>query len=82
MQGTDYKQHHKQQSLDELSTPLWEVTYCVLDLETTGGSATTCEITEIGAVKYRGGEPAGTFQTLVNPGCEIPPTITILTGIT
>ncbi len=76
------QQQSRQQSLDELSTPLWEVTYCVLDLETTGGSAATCEITEIGAVKYRGGEPAGTFQTLVNPGCEIPPTITILTGIT
>lgn len=71
-----------QQSLDDLSTPLWEVTYCVLDLETTGGSAASCEITEIGAVKYRGGELIGTFQTLVNPGAVIPPTITILTGIT
>ena len=71
-----------QASFDDLSTPLWEVTYCVLDLETTGGSAANCEITEIGAVKYRGGELVGRFQTLVNPGCEIPPTITVLTGIT
>ncbi|MFM8383308.1 MAG: DEDD exonuclease domain-containing protein, partial [Actinomycetota bacterium] len=37
---------------------------------------------EIGAAKYRGGECIGTFQTLVNPGCPIPPFITILTGIT
>lgn len=33
-------------------------------------------------MKYRGGECLGTFQTLVNPGCAIPPFITILTGIT
>ncbi len=71
-----------QASFDDLSAPLWEVTFCVLDLETTGGSAASCEITEIGAVKYRGGEVVGRFQTLVNPGCEIPPTITVLTGIT
>jgi DNA polymerase-3 subunit epsilon len=71
-----------QQSLDDLGSPLFEVTFCVLDLETTGGSAADCEITEIGAVKYRGGEVVGTFATLVNPGIGIPPFITILTGIT
>lgn len=69
-------------ALDDLGVPLHDVTFCVLDLETTGGSANTCEITEIGAVKYRGGEVMGTFQTLVNPGTGIPPFITILTGIT
>ena len=73
---------HVQQSLDDLGAPLDEVTFCVLDLETTGGSAANCYITEIGAVKVRGGEALGTFQTLVNPGCAIPPTITVLTGIT
>ncbi len=56
--------------------------FCILDLETTGGSPASCEITEIGAVKYRGGEPDGSFQTLVDPGTAIPPFITILTGIT
>ena len=71
-----------QLSLDDLGTPLSEVTFCVIDLETTGGSADLCGITEIGAVKLRGGECIGTFQTLVNPGCAIPPEITILTGIT
>lgn len=71
-----------QPSFDDLSTPLFDVTFCVLDLETTGGSAAQCEITEIGAVKYRGGELVGTFQTLVDPGLAIPPSITILTGIT
>ena len=71
-----------QPSFDELSTPLYAVTFCVLDLETTGGSPNDCEITEIGAVKYRGGELLGSFQTLVDPGLPIPPSITILTGIT
>lgn len=71
-----------QPSFDDLSTPLYDVTFCVLDLETTGGSPKTCEITEIGAVKYRSGERLGIYQTLVDPGAAIPPSITILTGIT
>lgn len=71
-----------QQSFDDLGTPLHEVTFCVLDLETTGGSPADCAITEIGAVKVRGGEVIGTFRTLVNPGAEIPPSIVLLTGIT
>lgn len=54
----------------------------VVDLETTGASPATCEITEVGAVKLRGGECLGRFQTLVNPGVAIPPEITYLTGIT
>lgn len=71
-----------QPSFDDLSVPLFDVTFCVLDLETTGGSPADCEITEIGAVKYRSGELVGTYQTLVDPGLPIPPSITILTGIT
>lgn len=71
-----------QPSFDDLSTPLFDVTFCVLDLETTGGSPRDCAITEIGAVKYQGGRLLGTFQTLVDPGLPIPPFITILTGIT
>ena len=71
-----------QQSLEDLGTPLHEVTFCVLDFETTGGRRNTDMITEIGAVKYRGGEELGTFQTLIDPGCSVPPEITVLTGIT
>ena len=71
-----------QPSFDDLSKPLFDVTFCVLDLETTGGSPRDCAITEIGAVKYRGGDLLGTFQTLVDPGLPIPPMITVLTGIT
>ena len=54
----------------------------MFDLETTGGKAADGGITEIGAVKLRGGECVGTYQTLVNPGRAIPPEITVLTGIT
>lgn len=62
-------------------TPLHEVTFCCIDLETTGGSPRTCAITEVGAVRYRGGERVGTFHTLVNPGEPIPRFITHLTGL-
>ncbi|KRF36297.1 DEDD exonuclease domain-containing protein [Nocardioides sp. Soil805] len=72
-----------QRSFDELGRPLRDVTFCVVDLETTGGSAAGGSmITEIGAVKVRAGEVLGEFQTLVNPRSEIPPFIAVLTGIT
>jgi DNA polymerase-3 subunit epsilon len=71
-----------QRSFDDLGSALVDTEFCVFDLETTGGSPEQCRITEIGAVKVRGGELVGEFATLVNPGVPIPPTITYLTGIT
>jgi DNA polymerase III subunit epsilon len=71
-----------QGTLDELGTPLADVTFVVVDLETTGGSPLTCAITEIGAVKVRGGQVLGELSTLVNPGRPIPAFISLLTGIT
>ncbi|HEX2193187.1 MAG TPA: DEDD exonuclease domain-containing protein [Acidimicrobiales bacterium] len=71
-----------QRSFDDLGTPLHSVTFCVVDLETTGAAPATCAITEVGAVRVRGGECLGTFSTLVNPGVPIPPEIVVLTGIT
>lgn len=71
-----------QPSFDDLGTPLCDVTFCVIDLETTGSRVADSSITEIGAVRLRGGECLGTLQTLVNPGRAIPPTVTVLTGIT
>ena len=50
------------------ATPLSEVTFCVLDLETTGTDPTWDDITEIGAIAVRRGERLGTFHTLVGPG--------------
>jgi DNA polymerase-3 subunit epsilon len=71
-----------QGTFDDLGTALADVTFVVVDLETTGGSPADSAITEIGAVKVRGGEVLGEFQTLVNPHLPIPPFIQALTGIT
>ncbi len=70
-----------QGSLDDLGEPLHETVFVVVDLETTGGSTTTDTITEIGAVKVRGGEVLGEFQTFVACDHPIPGFITRLTGI-
>ncbi|MFN2389488.1 MAG: exonuclease domain-containing protein [Actinomycetota bacterium] len=70
-----------QRSFDELGTPLSEVTFCVIDLETTGGSPQGSAITEIGALKVLRGEVVGTFHTLVDPRTRVPPAIRLLTGI-
>ncbi|MET0315231.1 MAG: exonuclease domain-containing protein, partial [Rhodococcus fascians] len=64
-----------QLSFDELDTPLHDTTFVVVDLETTGGSPDTDAITEIGAVKIRGGEVIAEFATLVDPGRSLPPYI-------
>jgi len=62
---------------------LAEVTFIVLDLETTGASpASGCAITEIGAVAVRGGVVLGEFSTFVNPQVALPEYIINLTGIT
>jgi DNA polymerase III subunit epsilon len=69
-----------QTTLEE-GLPLREVTFVVVDLETTGGSPRDSRITEVGAVRVTGGERIATFQALVNPGEPIPPYISHLTGI-
>ncbi|MDL9937370.1 DEDD exonuclease domain-containing protein [Gordonia sp. ABSL1-1] len=61
---------------------LFDTTLVVVDLETTGSNHHDDRITEIGAVKIRGGEVVGEFATLVDPGRAIPPQIVTLTGIT
>jgi DNA polymerase-3 subunit epsilon len=67
---------------------LRETTFVVVDLETTGGRTRSSDgtpadtITEIGAVKVRGGVVLGEFGTLVDPQRSIPPQIVALTGIT
>ncbi|MCY7300874.1 MAG: hypothetical protein LH616_16910, partial [Ilumatobacteraceae bacterium] len=71
-----------QRSLDDLGTPLADVTFCVLDIETTGSDRGGDMITEIGVVKVRRGECLGTMATLINPGRAIAPSVTVLTGIT
>ena len=73
---------YEQLATEELGLTLLETTFVIVDLETTGGSPKQAAITEIGAVKVRGGEIVGEFATLVNPQVAIPPFIAALTGIT
>ncbi len=62
---------------------LSDTIFCIVDLETTGASASTGNaITEIGAVKVKGGDVIGEFETFVNPKIPLPEYITDLTGIT
>ncbi|HEX7350808.1 DEDD exonuclease domain-containing protein [Brachybacterium sp.] len=72
----------RQLSFDDLGTPLAEATLVVVDLETTGTDPAADAITEIGAVKVRGGEVLGEFRTFVDPERPIPAYIASLTGIT
>lgn len=71
-----------QLSLAQLEPDLSELTFVIVDLETTGGPASQAGITEIGAVKVRGGQVHGEFATLVRPPGSIPAHIAALTGIT
>jgi DNA polymerase-3 subunit epsilon len=71
----------EQLTLDSLDEPLHATTFVVVDLETTGSSGSD-SITEIGAVKVRGGEVIGEFATLVDPGGPITAFVSVLTGIT
>ncbi len=71
-----------QVSFADLGTPLYETTFVVLDIETTGGSPSADAITEVGAIKCEGGVVTGTFQTLVRPEEAITGFVELLTGIT
>jgi len=72
----NYSSAHSAEALSELS-------YVVVDTETTGGRAWSGDrITEIAAVVVRNGEIVELFETLVNPERPIPYFVTQLTNIT
>lgn len=56
--------------------------FTAVDIETTGLSPRYSSIIELGAVRFRAGEPRDEVSLLVNPGFDLPPAITELTGIT
>jgi DNA polymerase-3 subunit epsilon len=60
---------------------LWDATYVVTDVETTGSDPSAHRIIEIACVVVRGGEIAERVHSLVNPHQFVPPFIEQLTGI-
>lgn len=72
-----------QPGFESIGRTLAETTFVVVDLETTGASPKDGNgITEIGAMKVRGGVVIDEYTTFVNPGIPLPVYITELTGIT
>ncbi|MEE9256914.1 MAG: exonuclease domain-containing protein [bacterium] len=59
-----------------------DTTFCVVDIETTGGRPPQHRVTELAAVKIKNGKVLGEYHRLVNPGREIPWSVVRLTGIT
>ena len=59
-----------------------DITYNILDFETTGFSADYDRVIEVGVVKIKNYKIIDTFQEFVNPGMRITGAITSLTGIT
>lgn len=66
-----------------LGKALSDLSFAVVDVETTGGRAGGGDrITEIAIVEVRGGAVVDEYSSLVNPGRPIPSMIVRLTGIT
>ena len=61
--------------------PALEDVWVALDLETTGLSPESDEIIEVGAVKFRGNETLGTFESFVNPNRGLSEFVKRFTGI-
>jgi len=72
--------------IPDISTPIGELRFCFLDLETTGLDPTRDRVCEIGLVKtkvqVKGEESRETFSSVVNPGCGIPQDASKIHGIT
>lgn len=56
--------------------------FVVFDLETTGLSAKSSEIIEIGAIRFNTNKPVEIFHTYIKPKKKISPRITSINGIT
>lgn len=73
---------HQKINYDELlSLPAEKTGFCVIDVETTGLSPQYNNIIELGMVKVKNLKVAEKYQTLLNPGRDIPSFITSFTGI-
>ncbi|MCH7772032.1 MAG: GIY-YIG nuclease family protein [Bacteroidetes bacterium] len=63
------------------TTPIDDTVFSVIDVETTGLSAKTNHVIEIGIVKVRNYKIVDKYESLINPGTSIPMFITQFTGI-
>ncbi|MCC6931167.1 MAG: 3'-5' exonuclease [Gemmatimonadaceae bacterium] len=70
-------------AIERDDVPLRDLSFAVVDVETTGTSpAQRDRVTEIAIVHVTGGEVRDLYETLVNPERSIPPAIVALTRIT
>lgn len=65
----------------DISKDIFDSTFCIVDIETTGFSPTQDNIIEIGAIKYRNGEILERFESYIFAP-SVPPKITEITNIT
>lgn len=72
----------KKEDLQLTDLNLEEAPFAVLDFETTGTSSRFGRAIEIGIAKMKNGKIVDTYSSLINPGCQIPYQITLMTGIT
>ena len=61
---------------------LSETSFCALDLETTGTNAGLHMIVEVGIVRFTMGGIVEIYESLVNPGVNIPEDVIAVHGIT
>ncbi|NQW29225.1 MAG: GIY-YIG nuclease family protein [Ignavibacteria bacterium] len=66
----------------DLLTPLDEVRFVVVDIESTGGTSGDHRIIEIAFCVIENGEIVGRYESLINPHERIPDFISVMTGIT
>lgn len=84
MQQEAYVRHllkETRQKRVDLETPLSEITFIVLDTETTGFQVNEDEIFAFSAAKIKSGKLMATYSTLLQPNQKLPPLISDLTGI-
>lgn len=56
--------------------------FVVFDTETTGLSPSKDRVIELAAIRFVNGSPVSLFETLINPGRDIPSEVTEINGIT
>ena len=73
-----------QRGFDELGRPLRDITFCIVDLETTGSAPPggRGRVLEVAVAVLEGGTVHLAYDALLDPGVPIPTAVVRLTGIT